>query len=202
VVYLCLPNSPTGAALPAAAVAAWAARRSGVRVVLDQSFLSLSDRWADAAVAMPANVVRVRSLTKDHAIPGVRAGYALAASDVVKRIATARPAWTVSAHAAAATRTACGDDAFVARSRMRLADDRDRLHRELAALGLPVVAAAGPFLLVRVGQAAEVRDRLLRRHQMLVRDCTSFGLPDHIRVAARPRPDAERLLAALRDERG
>jgi histidinol-phosphate/aromatic aminotransferase/cobyric acid decarboxylase-like protein len=35
---------------------------------------------------------------------------------------------------------------------------------------------------------------------VLVRDCSSFGLPAYIRVAARGREERERLLAALRLE--
>jgi histidinol-phosphate/aromatic aminotransferase/cobyric acid decarboxylase-like protein len=30
-----------------------------------------------------------------------------------------------------------------------------------------------------------------------VRDCTSFGLPGHLRIAARPEADTTRLLEAL-----
>ena len=56
------------------------------------------------------------------------------------------------------------------------------------------------FVLVRTGAAASLRDRLLRRHRVLVRDCSSFGLPDFIRVAARPVAELEPLLRALREE--
>jgi len=46
----------------------------------------------------------------------------------------------------------------------------------------------------------ELRTRLLTRHHILVRDCASFGMPDFIRLAARPAPDCERLVAALKEE--
>jgi histidinol-phosphate/aromatic aminotransferase/cobyric acid decarboxylase-like protein len=42
-----------------------------------------------------------------------------------------------------------------------------------------------------------VRRRLLVEHQILVRDCSSFGLPGFIRLAGRPDADRRRLLAAL-----
>src|SRR6266700_5716843 len=71
-IYLCTPNNPTGTAVPASDVAALANALPKVTLIVDQAFLSLSEHHADASIYMPANVIRVRSLTKEHAIPGVR----------------------------------------------------------------------------------------------------------------------------------
>lgn len=200
VIYLCTPNTPTGAGLPAADVAQWAEQQPRRHVVLDQSFLSLSERHADAAVAMPQNVVRVRSLTKDHAIPGVRVGYLIGPRALVARLDEQRPAWMTSAMAQAAAVTACHEQAFVDESRRKILADRDQLASELARLGLAPVPSTAGFFLVRTGRAGELRRRLLARHHILVRDCASFGLPDHIRLAARPPADRARLVSALAEE--
>ena len=50
---------------------------------------------------------------------------------------------------------------------------------------------------MRVPDAAGVAHALLAGHHILVRDCASFGLPDYLRLAARPAPDRARLCAAL-----
>jgi len=200
VAYLCLPNTPTGVAVSAASVAGWAEVHARVVVILDQSFLSLCERFADADVHMPPNVVRVRSLTKDHAIPGVRAGYLLAAPEIAARVEEERPAWSTSAMAQAAALAACRERAFVEESRRKLLADRARLVSRLRGLGLSPLESAAPFFLVRAAQAADLRGRLLARHHILVRDCASFGLPDFIRLAARPDPDGDRLVAALEEE--
>jgi histidinol-phosphate aminotransferase len=199
-IYLCVPNTPTGVALPAAEIAAWAATLPHATLVLDQSFLSLSDRAADAAVAMPPNVVRVRSLTKDHAIAGVRVGYLLADPAIAARVERQRPAWSTSAMAQAAALATIGEPAFVEDSRQRLRVDRDRTTAQLRALGLAPLPSAAPFVLVPVPGATALRARLLARHGILVRDCASFGLPDHVRIAARPPDDSARLVTALREE--
>jgi histidinol-phosphate aminotransferase len=199
-IYLCSPNTPTGGALPAQEIAAWAARHPASTVVLDQSFLSLSERWQDAEVPLPDNVVAVRSLTKDHGIPGVRLGYLIAPAELCQALEAARPAWSTSALAQAAALACCHSLEFVRESRERLLHDRRGLAEELASLGIESLPSSVNFLLARVPQVASLRARLLARHQILVRDCASFGLPGFLRLAARPAPDRARLLVALRAE--
>lgn len=197
--YLAAPTSPVGAPIPAAEVAALARAHPGVLVVLDESFLALSDRWADAAAPLPASVVRLRSLTKEHAIPGLRAGYLLGPAPLVAALEAARPTWSTSAPAQAAALAALGEDAFVATSRERLRADREATRAGLARLGLAPLPSSAPYLVFPAPGAAALRRRLLARG-VLVRDCASFGLPSHLRVAARPDPDRARLLAALSQE--
>ena len=52
------------------------------------------------------------------------------------------------------------------------------------------------FVLVEVPEgAAEARARLAR-HGVVVRDCTSFGLPGHVRLSVPDEAGLERLLSA------
>jgi histidinol-phosphate/aromatic aminotransferase/cobyric acid decarboxylase-like protein len=200
VAYLCAPNTPAGTAIPAGAVRALASALPTTAFLLDQSFLSLSERFADLAVAQPGNVACVRSLTKDFAIPGVRLGYLVAAPALVALVERSRAAWTTSAAAQAAAIAACTAGEFVDRSRARLLADRAQLAGDLVALGLAPAPSTTGFLAVRTGDACGLRRRLLANHRVLVRDCTSFGLPDHIRLAARPAAERERVIAALARE--
>jgi histidinol-phosphate/aromatic aminotransferase/cobyric acid decarboxylase-like protein len=200
--YLCNPGNPTGVALAAAEVAAFASAHPDVTILLDQAFLSLSERAAELSAQLPDNVVAIRSLTKDHALPGVRIGYAVAAPALIARLEAARPPWTTSAAAQAAAAAAAGPEAVahVEACRRRLLADRDLLAAALRRVGLAPLPSATLFLLVRIPDAAALRRRLLERHRILVRDCASFGLPDHVRICARPAPDIERLVAALAAE--
>ena len=201
VLYLCAPNVPTGAALPADDLAVLARALPDVELVLDQSFLLLSERWQDLTVALPENVACVRSLTKEHAIPGVRVGYVLTSPDRIERLERQRPAWSCSAPAQAAALATCDQAAFVADSRERLFRDRLRLTGALEALGWQPVPSTANFFLLPVRDGAALRRRLLVNHRILVRDCASFGLPAFVRLAARPAGDCERLITALRAER-
>jgi histidinol-phosphate/aromatic aminotransferase/cobyric acid decarboxylase-like protein len=196
VLYLCTPGSPSGSYVPVADVAALATRLPRVTVVLDQAFVSLSEHHADARVAVPPNVVRVRSLTKDHAIPGLRLGYLVSTPAFGRRIEASRPPWSTNTVAQAAGLAAVGEPGFVADSRERLLADRRALEGELARLGLRPVPSCTGFVVVPVEDGALLRGRLLSR-RILVRNCASFGLPRHVRIAARPAADRDKLCSAL-----
>jgi len=199
--YLCSPNNPTGSVVPVEAIRSLALLLPEVHIVLDQAFLSLSDHAADLAVRFPANVICVRSLTKDFALAGLRIAYLLAHGTRVERIERARPTWSTSAPAQAAILEAAHQDGFVRESYARLRDDRAYLMRGLQALGLLPAPSCTVYVLVPVDDAKQTCALLLTRG-ISVRDCSSFGLPGHVRVAVRPRADTDRLLDALRSLTG
>ena len=199
VLYLCAPNTPTGVCANAADLAEFAAHHQDLRIVLDQSFLSLSTHHAEHAVRMPPNVVRVRSLTKDHSLCGVRVGYALGHATTVRALQQARPAWDTSAQTQAAACQAPHEQEFVASSRHALLDGTAHLQAQCSALGLRALPSTTPFFLCQVQQqdAQRLRHQLLSQHHILVRDCASFGLPGYIRIGTR-KPEANaRLVQAL-----
>ncbi len=198
--YLCSPNNPTGCVVRPQEIRALALQLPGTRIVLDQAFLSLSDHAADLAAHFPPNVICVRSLTKDFALAGLRIAYLVAAKDLVEQIERARPTWATSAPAQAAITEAASQGEFVRQSYARLRDDRAHLMRGLQALGLSPQPSCTVFVLLPVADAAQTCALLLTRG-LSARDGSSFGLPQHIRIAVRPRADTARLFDALRSLR-
>ncbi len=197
-VYLCTPNNPTGDTLDAEQVAALASAHRETFFLLDEAFLDLSAAHADARVPMPGNVVRVRSLTKVHAIPGVRVGFALGSAARIARYRGARAAWTVSAMALEAIAAAMPLEGHVATVRDTMRADLHRAIECAERAGLDALPSETVFALLHVGDAATFVERCLVEHGVLLRDATSFGLPAHIRIAGVSEREAPRLEAALR----
>ena len=196
-VYLCSPNNPTGEHVPVADLAAFARALAPTFLVLDQSFLALSDHAGEACAALPDNVVRVRSLTKELACPGLRIGLCVAAPTVVQRIEAQRPTWATSSPALAALEAGARAEAFVRASWLAMRDDRDAVTALLRARGFAPLPSATSYQLVPLAEEARSLRAQLLRHGVLVRDCASFGLPRHVRIAALPAPARARLAAAL-----
>lgn len=194
--YVCTPNNPTGRHVPAREIDLLARALPDTKVVVDQSFLSLSDHADEQRYAFSSNVIVVRSLTKDFALAGLRVGYLVAAPELVERIEAQRPTWHTSAPALGAIEAAAHSEAFVRRSQLALRTDRAFLQRELSRLGVRVCPSTAPFVLADVTDAQRVRSALLEQG-MVVRDCSSFGLPGYVRIAVRPIRDTQRLIAAL-----
>ncbi|HLI26357.1 MAG TPA: histidinol-phosphate transaminase [Chloroflexota bacterium] len=194
-IFLCNPNNPTGVYLPRAAVAALLDAAPGL-LVLDEAYVDFVEgAWDARPLLADPRLVLLRSLTKSHALAGLRLGYALAAPATIAHLAAVQPPWSVNAVAIAAGLAALGADAHVAAgrrlARAAVAYLRDQLHR----LGWAPLPTAANFLLAEVGDAAATT-AALRQRGIQVRDCTSFGLPGHIRLGARPLAECAALVAA------
>ncbi len=197
-IFVCNPNNPTGQYLSRDAILQVLAAAPRSLVVLDEAYASFADdRWDSTDLVGRANLVILRSMTKDYALAGLRLGYALAAAPVSAVLDRIKPPWNVNAAAQAAGICAvqCAD--YLETCVRKVRANRQFLTAGLARLRLAPLPTQANFFLVRVGvDAAPLRAALLRRG-ILVRDCASFGLPGYLRLAARSRPDCRRLLAAL-----
>ncbi len=198
-VFLCNPNNPTGVYLDRDHVTGilQAAGEESL-VVLDDAYASLADHpWDPLQLFDRGNLAVLRSMTKDHALAGVRLGYLVARPDVVAEAWRLQPAWSVNALAQAVGLAALEDDEHLEKARQTISDAKSYLYAALRDLGMESTPSAANFVLVRVGNAAEMRRALMLRG-VVVRDCASFGLPDHIRIAVRRRHECVRLVDELR----
>jgi histidinol-phosphate aminotransferase len=197
VVWLCHPNNPTGTAFPLHVLDELTARHPSTLFAVDESYLPLAPGLATAACLLDrGNVLVLRSLTKDAGLAGVRIGYVMAAEPIADAVRRVLPPWSVSAVAQAAGLAALGDAGHLERAVQAVAASRAHLTAGLARLGYEPFPSLANFILVRVGQADSITSALLARG-FAVRDCTSFGLPDCIRIGVRAIGDQQRLLDAL-----
>jgi histidinol-phosphate/aromatic aminotransferase/cobyric acid decarboxylase-like protein/adenosyl cobinamide kinase/adenosyl cobinamide phosphate guanylyltransferase len=192
------PASPSGTLDRAAAVLAL--RRPGRTVVVDEAYMDLVPGEPGSLVRdAPEDVIVVRSLTKSLSIPGVRAGYAVAAPALAERLRAVRPAWSVNALALAALAAAARRPEELAAVAERASAEREDLMRGLCDIeGLRVWPSNTNFALVQVPDGPRVASAL-RERGIAVRPAASFpGLgPSYLRLTARAPEQNARLVAAL-----
>jgi histidinol-phosphate/aromatic aminotransferase/cobyric acid decarboxylase-like protein len=194
---LCNPNNPTGVYLERNDVEGLLQRLQGTLLIDVAYDAFVEGAWdADDLVRAGLPVVVVHSMTKLHATPGLRVGYAVGPADVIERMAALQASWPVGSSALAAGYAMLAVDVVQRRVLPDVTRVRAKLTDALRSAGLEVVPGRANFILVRVGEAAGFRARLLRCG-FAVRDCTSFGLPEWVRVAVPVEVAADRLAPAF-----
>jgi len=196
-VYLCSPNNPTGVYPAERDVRSLAMALISGPLLLDESYISfVEEPWDSLPLMRTGRVLLLRSMTKNYGLAGLRLGYLLASPDVVNAVRRLQPEWSVSSAAQAAGVAALADHEHLERGREVVRAGKAVLRVGLTRLGIPFHEGAANFILIQVGNATAVRAALLRQG-LAVRDCTSFGLPQYIRVGVRRPEECERLVQAL-----
>ncbi|MBA2486644.1 MAG: threonine-phosphate decarboxylase [Nitrospira sp.] len=203
-VLLCNPNSPTGHACEAAVVRRLGrlAAREGIWFLVDETFAEYCDEASILSQALPARTIVLRSFTKFYGLPGLRVGYVVAKSHIIRQIAAHQPPWSVNMLAQRAAEAALCDVRHTRRSLRFIHRERTRVMKALTRLpGCTVFSSAANFILMElpVGQKVAGTVAALRRQGILIRDCSQVpGLNARsVRVAVRTRADNDRLLHAL-----
>ncbi len=196
VVLLAAPNNPTGTALDPAALEAILAAAPGV-VVLDEAYAEFATRPSLLGhLAAHPRLIVTRTMSKAFAFAGARLGYLAADASVVDALRLVRLPYHLSALTQAAALVALRHAAETLATVARVAEQRDRLLRELPGLGCPVVPSDANFVLFGGFADAPATWQALLARGVLVRD---VGLPGWLRVTAGLPAEVDAFLAAVRE---
>ncbi len=197
--FICNPNNPTGTLRKKDAILSCLkeAKNHGGLLFCDEAFIGLADPEQSVAGTRDPNLFVLHSLTKSFSVPGLRIGFGFGDPALVEKIETARCPWSVNAYAEAFALQALLHLDDLGQSRAAIARERERLIAGLSDLGLTCLPSVVNYLLVECGRPAPDLCEALARKNILVRDCTSFGLPTSIRIAVRTREENSQLLEAL-----
>ena len=161
--------------------------------VWDEAFYPLATgRWT----AGRSCLATVGSLTKVFACPGLRLGYLIRGDgpdgmdDIADEIPA--PAWSVNNLALAVLPELLAAAELEKWARL-IGELRRQLVEVLADHGMDALPSDANWVLV---EADGLRDRLVRQG-VVVRDCSSFGLPHHVRIAVPDERGLDRLSRAL-----
>lgn len=205
-VFLANPGNPSGIFRSRTACLHLLTARPDLLWILDEAFIDYAGPEKEVSLlqVLPENGVILRSLTKFHALPGVRVGYMAASETLAAAVRAELPVWNVNCFAIAAAVAALDDSSdFGEQTRTTNAERRDHLATVLAGLpGLEIFPSAANYILFRWPEAPrDLHALLLRRFGIAIRDCANYhGLEDGtwFRVAVRFPADHERLADALR----
>jgi histidinol-phosphate aminotransferase len=125
VFFLTSPNAPTGVAFANAELEAVLRSYCGLLVV-DEAYAPFARENAIPLLAQYPNLVVVRTLSKAHALAGIRVGYALAHAAVIDLLDRVRDSYNVNRFSQVAALAAIGDPGYYEGIIARIRATRDR----------------------------------------------------------------------------
>ena len=177
-VYVCRPNNPTGELPDVPDVPG--------QLVIDEAYAHYAG--VDALERIASGAIVLRTFSKAYGLAGARVGYALASAELTSVISSRQAPLSVSSLSAALALAALSTPLDISGALV----ERDRLSRELSALGLSPLRSYTNFLFIPMEEPEKLVD------QLLPYGAVTRAYPGGLRVSVRDELDNNFLLDALR----
>ncbi|MFD1564143.1 histidinol-phosphate transaminase [Haloarchaeobius amylolyticus] len=203
VIWLTSPHNPTGSTMPLAEIERLADETDEeTLIVVDEAYGEFADRESAIALIEGHNgfearddVAVLRTFSKAYGLAGVRLGYAVVPHEWADAYTRVNTPFAASELACRAGLAAIDDEEHVVRTVETTRESRAYMHENIDA---HVWESEGNFVLVDVGDASAVATEMQQRG-VIVRDCSSFGLPACIRITCGTEDETERAVTTLND---
>ncbi len=202
-IYLTSPHNPSGSTISLEAVEQIASKTADdTLVVVDEAYGEFAE--IDSALTLIEgragfeardDVAVLRTFSKAYGLAGLRLGYGLVPEEWADAYARVNTPFAASELACRAGLAALEDETHVERTVETVEAARETMTEAIDAHVWP---SAGNFVLVDVGEATPVAEAM-QEAGVIVRDCTSFGLPGCIRITCGTATETQRAVETLNE---
>ncbi|RYD06646.1 hypothetical protein N752_02955 [Desulforamulus aquiferis] len=207
-VVICNPNNPTGQLVDRNNLIALSERIRdvGASLLIDEAFMDfvVPEQSLLEEVKQNSSLFVLRSLTKIFAIPGLRLGYLVANSNMIKLLTEVLPPWRVNIIAQEAGLASLADQQYLNSTLELISSQKEYLYHGLKSIpGLYPFHPKANFILIDASESGltgkEIQS-LLGPRGILIRQCDNFsGLgPNYFRVAVRTERENKILINNLK----
>lgn len=182
-IWICQPNNPNGEYLCDDELQFLLKSHPNCTILLDEAYQELSEEIPSCyhLIQEYTNLLVIKSWTKPYGLAGLRCGYALAHPNITPRIQDFLLPWSISTLAMDLIPLLHQHDIQFRQQWLNLIHIKKQFISKLRQLNLQVHSSQAPFFLISNVDAMLLRESALKKG-ILLRDCTSFGLTNTLRI--------------------
>ncbi len=195
------PNAPTGLFLPLEEIERILLAHPQCVILVDEAYVAFGGTSAAGLIGRYPNLLVVRTLSKSHALAGLRVGYAMgqpALIEALHQVKDSFNSYTVDRLAQAAARAALEDGAYTARQCEKVVQTRAWFIEALKERGFSVLPSLANFVFASPSDKnAQAVFQKLRAHNVLVRYFKKPRIDQYLRITIGTDEQMHALLSAL-----
>lgn len=199
--FLGRPNNPTGNSISEEGLKNLL--ETGKMIIVDEAYGEFSETSVVDWIQDYDNLIVLRTFSKSFGLAGIRVGYGLSNSEIIKALERVRPPFSVNRLAQKAAIAALDDSEFLERTKEIVLEGREYLYRELRGLGLKVLPSEANFLMASpapIGMEALEVCNYLNEKGILIRNLSGFrgASPEWFRITVGTSKQNKRLIDTLK----
>jgi len=186
IIFLCTPNNPTGDAIDASSMIEFIRKiDSDTLVIVDGAYMEYA-RFKDSSkgieprdlIAQFNNVLFLGTFSKAYGLGGMRVGYGIAQSPIIKALYKVRPPFNITTLSLEAASVALEDEPFVQGCIQDNFEQMKRYESFACAKKIDIIDSYTNFVTLSLPSAknsSHIAQELLKKG-MIIRDLSSYGL--------------------------
>lgn len=200
IVFLCNPNNPTGHYMDESILKLFK-KHPETLFILDEAYIDFVEQpWNSVKAATCENVIVLRSFTKAFGLAGLRLGYLVAPSKVIKLLDCLKIPWNVN-YLAAGLGVYLMKNPVIFKKEIKQSMRGKELLINYFKKNYFVIPTETNYFLLKVNNSKMLYQKFLENN-ILVRECSSFGLSNYIRINTKKTEDCEIFLQVFEKIKG
>ena len=201
-IVLANPNAPTGVELPLDQLEEIIRRNQASVVIVDEAYVDFGGESALGLTEKYENLLVVQTFSKSRSFAGMRIGFAMGHPDLIaalNRVKYSYNSYTMNTPSIILGTAAIRDRAYFEETTGKIIRTRERVKKELAALGFTFGDSKSNFIFAkREGTDAEKLFRTLKENGIYVRWFSKPLIRDYLRISIGTDEEMDCLLSFLR----
>ncbi len=196
IVFLCNPNNPTGHYMDNTVLELFM-RHPETLFVLDEAYIDFVEQpWPSFKSLSSENVIILRSFTKSLGLAGLRLGYLAAPTKIIRLLDHLKVPWNVNYPAACIGNYVIKNPGVFKNETKQYIEGKELLFNFFKESYFAIPSKTNYFLL-KVKNSKLLYQSFFENN-ILIRECSSFGLKNYVRINARKVHDCEKFLKVFK----